>query len=189
MFDPISTLALVAAFLAPVPLTKKPEWSARAQNPVDSTSPVDKTWSTGFSGLRGETEEVVSANYQLLDRSEILALEVKSYARLPEGWDGPGSVQANSTSLTAALAFVEILPGGLPLPRPMVSSSGEVGFYWDLERGFADISFEANGSASFFSRTHEGQEAFQDGLKVNELSRNWFFESIGYLASPQSNAA
>lgn len=189
MFEPISTLALVAAFLAPIPLTRRPEWSARPQNPVDTVAPVDKTWSPAFSELTTETEEVVSANYRILDRSEILAMEVNSYAALPEGWDGPGSVRANAHSLAAALEFIALLPGGLPLPRPMLSSAGEVGFYWDLERGFADISFETNGSASFFSRAHTGEESFQDDLKANLLTRDWFFGSIGSLAFPQANAA
>ena len=82
-----------------------------------------------------------------------LRQKVHEYANLSDGWDGPGSLQASSHSRDAALGFIDQIPIGIPVPGIMISSQGEIGFYWDFAGGNADISFTGRGTGSFFARS------------------------------------
>ena len=188
--EPLSTLALVAAFLAPIPLTKRPDWTSECNLLVASlTSPLETT--SIVSKVAVETDLIVKPTTAAIyfDKRELLIAEVEAYKELRAGWDGEGSCSTTHASVDTAKAFIGSYPGGLPLPTPMLSSSGEVGFYWDLEQGYADISFEPDGAASFFSRTHSGNELFQPGLNQASFRRAWYFEVLGALAASTSIAA
>jgi hypothetical protein len=185
--EPISTLALVAAFLAPAPLTKRPDW-----NEVPSVIHLrsDPTDVLVISPVVAETEAVVKhVQTAALDKSDFLLREVATYGALKDGWDGEGSKAVSAQSMQAAVNFVKTLPGGLPLPGAMVSGEGEVGFYWDLPQGFAEIRFDEAGSGTFFSYHKGGLEAYIQDLKAEVFTRSWFFESLGGLASPHQKAA
>lgn len=190
--EPLSTLALVAAFLAPVPITRRPDWSIKSPVMSDlvSKATYNETWSSALVKT-SETEDLLvdMSEYTYVDRRDLLTKELDEFCTLRDGWDHEDSLAAASASIAAARKFLEIFPGGLPLPRPMLSSKGEAGFYWDLDGGFADLSFDTNGTASFFSRSHEGIENFQEALSVEDLNRNWSFNALGYLAAPKLVAA
>lgn len=189
--EPLTTMALVAAFLAPVPLTRRPDWSLGSHVIKHPISTVGLNTNDLLIAPQVPTEFILmSASQNLsLDRRDLLTKEINAYESLKDGWDGGGSSHASSASVSAALQFVSRLPGGLPLPGAMMSSVGEVGFYWDFEGGYADISFSSDGAASFFSRTHEGQEYFQESLVVEAFTRDWFFQVLGAMAAPQTKTA
>lgn len=189
--EPLSTLALVAAFLAPVPLTRRPDWvvGSRASKVPELIVESDARELSAPSTVATDSILMPSLPRIFSDHRELLAREVKTYAFLEDGWDGEGSARPTEYSTLEALRFIDRLPGGLPPPHAMVSSAGELGFYWDLEGGYADISFAADGSASFFSRTHSGQEFFQEALNSDNFSREWFFQVLGVMAAPQVAAA
>ena len=184
--EPLTTLALVAAFIAPVPLTRRPDWivDRQVRHFINSTTEL-------VSATSAPTESILMAIPQdtLMDGRMRLTQEIKAYQTLVEGWDGEGSVQAASESVAFAMYFIGQLPGGLPLPHTMLSSSGEVGCYWDGESGYADISFSPDGTASFFSRTSSGEEHFAESLPREIFVRNWFFDRLGPITAPKLDAA
>lgn len=189
--DPISTLVLVASFLAPVPLTKRPEWAEKVclSDYSQGASTTNTTVLISASTVSTASILMEPSSSPILDRRVLLAHEIQSYKFLKDGWDGSGGVSAFQKSMDAALYFVEKIPGGLPLPGAMLSSSGEVGFFWDVESGYADINFAPDGSASFFSRTHSGQEYFQESLAGDSFTREWFFQVLGAVSAPKTKAA
>ena len=192
--EPLTTLMLVCAILAPIPLTNRPEWATPVNSKIKSAL-IDPDVHTTFYE---PTTEFSSATDSILmrappnifvDRRDLLASEVKAYNFLTVGWDGSESVPPSMSSMDSALTFIKKLPGGLPLPRPMISSIGEVGFYWDMDGGFADISFTNDGKASFFSRSTIGIEEFNEDMLIQAFTRDWFFSALGELSSPQTLAA
>lgn len=177
--EPLSTLALVAAFLAPIPVTKKLEW----ERPLSYTTQGQLTTPTAAVGsfepvTAAPAFDATGGTYNKL---EAIAGEVRLYSELPAEWDGDGSRTPSASSVNAATEFLMKSPGGLPLPKPMLSQNGEVGFFWDLERGYADISFDENGAASFFSRAHDGKEFFQESILVVDIDASWFFAHLADL--------
>jgi hypothetical protein len=185
--EPLSTLALVAAFLVPVPLTKRPDWNEQPKAINVFSDPTDVLVSPSAETLTASL--LVPIQPAVWDRSDFLVGEVQTYRDLKDGWDGKGSKAVTQKSFDAALQFIRCLPGGLPLPKAMVSSVGEVGFYWDLPEGFADISFGPDGVASFFSRHSNGHESFFDDLETDVFTRTWFFDVLGAMAAPLHKAA
>jgi hypothetical protein len=188
--EPLSTLALVAAFMVPAPLTRRPEWvflrssiDAPAARPSETDQPLFAT-----SSPTEQLLDPVGSNVRP-DLKMVLQSELELYLALPEGWDGDGSRKAAPRSYEAANAFIESFPAGLPLPRPMFSASGHIGFFWDLPNGFADLSFDEDGTASFFSRSRDGVENYADELTVDGLTREWAFHSLGAVAAPVLQAA
>lgn len=186
--EPLSTLVLVAAFLAPVPLTKRPDWDFGSLDSRVDSGPTTNELVMAPTVITDDVVMPTSAS-SVSDRRVYLAQKVREFQALTDGWDGVGSVAALRNSIEASVSFIDCLPGGIPLPNAMVAATGEVGFYWDLDGGFADINFEGNGSASFFSRDRSGVEYFAEGLTQETFSRRWFFEVLGELASPSKLAA
>jgi len=126
---------------------------------------------------------------QSTDLRELINAQLDQYKGYSAGWDGSGSLGPSAESLTAARQFLAAFAGGLPLPVPMLSPSGEVGFYWDERGGYADISFDQGGSGSFFSRTEGGDEIYEEGLTSQRFTRDWLFAHLGEICAPQALAA
>ena len=124
-----------------------------------------------------------------VDPTDLLRDEVLKFASLTAGWDGSGSMAASEQSRNAALAFLDCIPKGLPIPGAMMSQDGEIEFFWDLPHGYADITFEPTGLASFFSRSSNSTEEFIEALNESAFTRAWFFERLGALAAPVALAA
>ncbi len=187
-FDPVSTF-LAAALYAPIVLNSSRGWrpTGTVEKPVSVWIETDRP----VIGAELETTRLLSKPYQLTvpDRLTALFSEIDQYAVLPQGWDGPRSNAPSERSITAARNFVEAFPAGLPLPIPMISSSGEVGFYWNEDGGYADMSFDSDGVGSFFSQDRNGEERYIDGVTPNNYSRAWFFDQVGGIAAPVDLAA
>jgi hypothetical protein len=97
--------------------------------------------------------------------------ELETYSTLLDGWDGPQSEAPSKGSIELAKDLLERLPRTWPVPKPMLSPGGEVGFYWNLHRRFADIVLEKGGSLSIFVRAKDtGDEEFVEGLPAAEVS-------------------
>jgi len=121
--EPLSTLVLVAAFLAPVPLTKRPDWVVDERVSRHSTGATGTNTNELVSAPMVATESILMppSPSMVSDRRVLLAQEIQTYKFLKNGWDGEGSVAALPESMAAALRFVDQLPGGLPLPGAMLS--------------------------------------------------------------------
>jgi hypothetical protein len=189
--DPVSTLILVASFLAPILPTKRPEWLEKSLA-ADYSQEVNTTSTTKLvsaSPVLTASILLTQLPTAIFDRCTLLAQEIQTYKFLNDGWDGVGSVSACQKSIDAALYFVGKIPSGLPLPSAMLSYTGEVGLFWDAESGYADINFTSDGYSSFFSRTYNGQEYFQESLANASFTREWFFQVLGAVSAPNTQAA
>lgn len=186
-FDPFSTV-LAAALYAPI------AFGANKWRPTGATEGKHAETTELDIPLMGQDVPTAwtmreGTSPMVADRLTAISSEVQGYAGLVFGWDGPESAGPSSACVEAAARFVRSIPPGLPLPVPMVSSAGEIGFYWNEEGGYGDINFDAEGTASFFSRASDGSERFMDGLSVAGLDRAWFFDALGDIAAPAAQAA
>jgi hypothetical protein len=68
--------------------------------------------------------------------------EVTQYGALSEGWDGKGSKPPPGASIDVALEFLRAIPEWLPMPTPMVSGNGNLGFYWDRPTTYVDVEID-----------------------------------------------
>ncbi|MDD2892893.1 MAG: hypothetical protein PHF20_03090 [Halothiobacillaceae bacterium] len=184
--EPLSTLVLTAAFLATAPATRQPRWVWETVS--DIRSELNFGVNTQFllptpaTIATPETQDSLSVPVvQALSPKELLMREVLTYSEFADGWNGVGSKGPTQQATKAATMFIDAVPAQLPLPRPMLSSNGEIGIYWGLEGGYVEATFEPTGKFTFFSRDTNGKERFNEGLKIADLSDNWFWEAIGYL--------
>ena len=181
----LTTIAIVMA-MAPVTMIGSPLSTAAKVAPITTTQRTEGI----FSRKLAPTEWKIEVDDSLaVDPIDALRDEVLKFASLASGWDGPGSMAAPEQSRNAALAFIDRIPKGLPLPGAMMSQNGEIEFFWDLAHGYADITFEASGLASFFSRANNSAEEFIEALNESAFTRAWFFERLGALDAPIALAA
>lgn len=185
-FDPISTV-LAAALFAPAIQTGARYSESAYQARLGTTAPGTDRPVLAQTPTTSKLYEARTSH--VLDLREALLRQLDNYASYPAGWDGPGSNAPTAASIEAAKVFLSAYPGGLKLPVPMLSPTGDVGFYWSGESGYADINFDADGVASFFSRSLDGVEHFVEGINARQLSRDWFFEALGEVCSPTAMAA
>jgi len=184
--EPLSTLVLTAAFLANAPATLQPKWVPEAV--FATRSELNVHVSTQFflptpeTIAKPKTQEVLGSPFvPSSSPKELLMREILTYGEFADGWNGEGTNGSTQQATDAATMFVSAVPAWLPLPRPMLSSNGEIGIYWGLEGGYAEATFEPTGGVTFFSRDTQGRECFSEDLKVADLSDNWFWEAIGHL--------
>lgn len=119
------------------------------------------------------------------DRKLFVCQELQNYLALADEWDGPGSKSPRVRSIKLAQSFLDMLPAGLPIPKPTLSSSGEVSLYWNNASVYADVSFDEVEGISVYSRTkHKNEtETFVDSLMLSELSAEWFHETFSLLTN------
>ena len=188
MFDPITTV-LAAALFSPIGIPPTKFWKKTDIEDL-RVSEVFETDRIIFQ-VENPTAHLVADPFEfsIPSRLDGIVSEIRHYTTFPDGWDGEYSRRATDASSSAAIDFICALPGGLPLPEPMMSPSGEIGFYWNEEQGYADVSFDADGEGSFFSKDVDGNEVFEDGIRVAEIDRAWFFDKIGSISAPSRLAA
>lgn len=184
--EPLSTFILTAALRAITPATREPELVK--ETVYDTCSEPNVGVSTQFLLPMSETiatptaQEVFGVSSpQALSPKELLMREVLSYGEFVDGRNGEGTEGPTQKAMDAATVFISAVPARLPLPRPMLSSNGEIGIYWRLEGGYAEATFEPTGKFVFFSRDTHGIEYFSEDLKTADLSDNWFWRVIGHL--------
>lgn len=191
--EPISTLVLAAAFLAPAALTRRLIWETTPRLSSEANHADEKL--TLIALLPGVTKSATSDLIHQIDASpalstrEQLKRETKSYSSLVAGWAGINSVVPSPSAMHIALGLIDSFPARLPLPRPMLSSDGELAFYWDLQHGYAELGIDKVGSVTFFSRASGGQERFEEQLSILGMSQSWFWEAIGHLDTTLKAAA
>jgi len=181
--EPISTLALTVALAAAMPASRKPQWED--VTPYRVVEPHIGDTSTFFRLTTPVSIDEPSVGIELdfpsalLSPKELLMREILSYSQYEDNWNGDGSIGPDEEAIRAATDFIQKIPSRLTLPRPMLSFDGEIGLYWGMESGYAEVTFESNGEFSFFSRSKKGEERFQENIRLNMLSDNWFWDKIG----------
>lgn len=183
--DPITLISMfvvTASLAAPVPRSyascRKDDISLVGTQGFHSTEPP--SWMNVDSQtvkLLAPVEDMVTGDARLLS-------EIEYYASLPDNWNGEGHPAVHSASLSAAESFIQMsLPSGLPLPRPMLGSSGLIEFYWDMPGGYVDVSFDEQGLGSLFVKARNGQEEFYADLYVSDITKQWLATRLNNLHS------
>lgn len=184
--EPLSTFVLTAAFIAAVPATRRPTWEVESASTVQKEFVIESSklslLPTPKSIATPETQEYLNLSaVQYLSPCELLKREVLTYAEYEDGWNGEYSFGPAAEAIKSATDFIEAVPSRLPLPRPMLSSTGEIGLYWGLDGGYAEVTFESTGEIVFFSRSNDGFERFEENLTIDKLDNNWFWSTLGTL--------
>jgi hypothetical protein len=140
---------LTAATIA----TASPAWGCEEQPASHHSIAPDKIVSNIVNTTPAQTE-IISTSFARPNYSgyDLLKMDLKAYLSLEDGWDGPGSKAASEQAIAMAISFVDELPSGIPLPKPMLSLAGEVGLYWDIGEIYADVDFEEKDTISIFVR-------------------------------------
>lgn len=189
--EPITTLLLYGALLAPAISTSAPKWSADAG--VTARRVVAER-NTYFSPQLVSIE-TGGAVYKFSPNhfpSQIIRIisTLESYRTLGDGWGGEESLIPNGASIDAAIQFVRSMPAGVELPSPMISYEGQIGLYWSSTAGYVSIDFESNGHASLYSRNRQvGSDYFVDDIKLSECNQSWYEEALSALSSSSSRTA
>jgi hypothetical protein len=161
-FDPITTLLAIPAVVGAL-ATARPQYE-RCDEKYEKAPLVVRT-DTEHALLErslAATEILIqfSSPPTEYDKREQLKVLIFQFAALPAGWDGDGSLSPTIAAVDAAVAFLNSIPPGIPLPTPMVTSAGDMEFFWDISTGYADISFNSSGIGSFFAKDLDGKELF-----------------------------
>ena len=191
--EPVSTLIIAVALLAPAAPTRRLIWDESSKTEPKSLRVEKKYTSRPLlpGAIAPSTSHILYTPDVMptLSVREQLKRETKSYSTLKSGWDGTDSLPPSVLSMEIALHLIDALPARLPLPRPMLSSNGELGLYWDLHGGYAELSVETDGQISFFSRDAAGLEHFDENLARISCSQSWFWGAIKHLDTPLQAAA
>src|SRR5690606_5941498 len=87
----------------------------------------------------------------------------RSWSLLETNWDGEGALAPSPESLKQAVSFVRLL-SDIPLPEPMLLSSGRAALYWNENNLYADLEFLEDGRIAYFIKNngdkHKGVLAF-----------------------------
>ena len=186
--EPLSAFVLASTFFV-APATRRPTWELTSEMLLQSESRLGD--STQFlleipaniaspATKWGATESAIG---QQLSPRELLMREVLSYPDCEDDWNGEGTLGPSQHAVDAATAFINAIPARLPLPRPMLSADGEIGLYWALGGGYAEVTFNASGEIVFFSRSNNGVERYDDQLNVALLNDAWFWAELGPIDS------
>ena len=187
--EPISAFIIAGVMLVTAPATKQQEvvhtgrYSSN-QKYIDGKTEFILPSGWNSVGTPNTQSLIEVSDYQgrpVIIPRESLKREIVAYAQYGNGWNGSDTIGPTIEQISAANAFIEAIPARLPFPRPMISSNGEIGLYWDLSGGYAEASFESDGNIAFFSRTRLGKESFQDGILLKNIDDNWFWSAVGSL--------
>ena len=183
--EPVSTLIFAAAFLVPAASTRRLAWEVNTKVAPEIVHVEESyTFKPLLPGVSAPSTNHVlykPDSVPTISTREQLKRETKAYSSLKSGWDGPNSALPSAISMDIALRLIDGVPSRLPLPRPMLSFDGELGLYWDLRHGYAELGIERDGRISFFSRDSAGQERFDETLTPALLNQAWFWGAIGHL--------
>lgn len=191
MLEPITSVLLVGYLACSPAATRKPDYFNAAQKEVvlgDCFSELETRYTI--------TEDFYPVtNYLILpqlvgqfhydDHLESISNEIDSYSLLEDGWDGEDSFKPSNANLERAKLLLGKLPSGIPNPTPMLSKSGDLGFYWNNEDFYADLHLESELSISLYVRkkTDKLNEYFFDNLPEASLTSNWIKENVNILYS------
>ncbi len=188
MIDPISGTALVTALLCSAPQTRTPRWTIQ---PDVYEEVIRETEHTMFIGSYSEVSKHAliyqpATKIEQDYRAKLLS-KLHAWKQLPDGWDGEQSLSPEITQIDLAATLINLLPADVLLPKPMLSSSGEVGLYWDTHEKYVDLEFNSNHVLSAYLRDKQsGRETFVDNLSLNDADLDSIFAMLG---STYRNAA
>jgi hypothetical protein len=153
-----ATLALIMA-VGSRPATQELGWvrfGAPVSAPLRRESTVGQILDPG-KDWQATDAVFIHASEVAISRLDWIDTQIESYSALQVGWDGPDSKPPPPAHIEAARSILRLLPAGAPIPKPMLSSSGELGLYWEEPDWMADIAIEGDREFSLFFRSRDRQ--------------------------------
>lgn len=193
--EPITVLTFAAfGFLAPVrPITQIDERILDPDPIVDSSAALSRYQASDLmfgagTSMTEVAQVTLSEVGEVYDPRGAIARELYDYLALDNGWDGEDSYAPDLKSINAAKRLLDLLPGGLPLPSPMLSTEGEVGLYWKLASGFADVVVHGEGHFSLFAKRKGlgAEEEFLDSVPITSAARQLIADKLSGLLAERN---
>jgi hypothetical protein len=114
----------------------------------------------------------------------ILRAQVMDWTSLPEDWDGDhGHAPSRGVAGNACEVLSSLESQGIPVPDPIVSGDGEVGFRWETERGFASINLLEDGHVVAYANSGTGSPIRIDEPYSELVEFAGLFSRIASIAS------
>lgn len=103
--------------------------------------------------------------------------DINSYSKLDQGWDGADGIPPSQKNIELSTSFLAKLPSKVMPPKTMLSSNGEIGFYWSNSEAYADIAISDDESISMFTKIKSNtNDQFKIENFVEVASIDVFFE-------------
>lgn len=150
----------------------------REQQQLTPHSPIP-TIKIVSSLLKTEYQAAINTQPSPID---ILRADIVRYGYLPD-YEYAQAQRPSQHMLELATQFLSYLPSGIPLPRPMISEEGDIGFFWDSSVAFADIEIEESGELSIFTKSKQepSLEKFYDNVTLSPQLRSSLKEKLETL--------
>lgn len=134
------------------------------------------------SGVVPETEPLWAAEtveFQDVGESkrDALVAHLKQFRFYEDGWAGPDSLGPSKDVVTRARQMAESLPAEVSLPRAAIAADGEISLFWESDEYFADVTFAADGTYSYYVR-RKAEKFFGDDIPISE---GWSAELLSLL--------
>lgn len=125
-----------------------------------------------------------------------LVHELTAYGALEAGWDGEDSLPVPAKSLEVAELFIRLIPEDIPLPKPMISRTGIVFFYWDSPKTYIDVEIEADSKLSMLivdkklsaDPSTYNTEAWIPAQELSDFTPEFFNKRFSRLREEQNHA-
>jgi hypothetical protein len=110
------------------------------------------------------------AEFAVASSEEIrnLADQLKSYSAYPANWDGDGANAPDQEAIDHAISFLNTIPMGVGLPKPMLLASGEPALYWEASGFYAEIGFDRTGRFYAFGERPGRPSVYIDEMPIEE---------------------
>ena len=108
---------------------------------------------------------------------------LESYKFLEEDWDGYGGVTPSTEIVDTAINLIfKIKREDVPTPKPMVSSSGNIGLYWNGKASYIEIGIDDTNS--YYTYISEGDKyAGQENNLLDEPLPNNLTSALENLSA------
>lgn len=198
--EPITSTLLVLATSAAL-TTARPKWEPKFSDGANSTEFLEPKKQAGtkvlgssttsnFSALGFDTQvhSLTSNKAYPINQDFFPSIydrvikELDRYASLPDNWDGEGAVALSSEVRNNAETFINKYPANLPIPSPMLSTEGELSFYWNSDNLYVDLQFDGADLVSLYIHDrNSGEDLFHPPMNINDLSNDWFYITFGAM--------
>lgn len=99
-----------------------------------------------------------------------------NYLDLEDDWDGYGGIKPSNKIISAGEILIKQLDKQANLrliPEPMLTGSGELGFYWDLDNTYIEIDIYEENKYSYFVQVDEKILLQGNDVALNEISQRF----------------
>lgn len=103
-----------------------------------------------------QNDELIKQELENLQTYHKIRDILVSYENLNEGWDGYDAEKPDETIIKQAKVFLNNLyKYDFELPKPMISSDGEISFYWKKDDNYIEISIDDNETFSYYAKVND----------------------------------